>query len=62
VAARRLLKDSANAVRERMIETAEGGDPLEFAKAIARHEMIMGKGITGDGGMGSGWPCVSGTE
>jgi hypothetical protein len=43
VAARRLLKDSANAVRERMIETAEGGDPLEFAKAIARHEMIMGK-------------------
>jgi hypothetical protein len=43
VAARRLLKESANAVREQMIQTAEGGDPLEFAKAIARHEMIMGK-------------------
>jgi hypothetical protein len=43
VAARRLLKESANAVREQMIQMAEGGDPLEFAKAIARHEMIMGK-------------------
>lgn len=41
-AAGRLLNESATFVRDRMIETAESGDPLELAKAIARHEAIQG--------------------
>jgi hypothetical protein len=41
-AAGRLLNESSVAVRDRMIEAAESGDPLELAKAIARHEAISG--------------------
>lgn len=43
LAARHLLIGSARRVRDLMQQVAEGGDPLELARAMARHEMIQGK-------------------
>jgi hypothetical protein len=43
VAARMLLVESASQVKNMMAAAAEGGDVVELAKAIARHEMIQGK-------------------
>lgn len=41
----RLAIDAATDVHDKMVQVAEGGDPLELAVAIARLEMIQGKAV-----------------
>jgi hypothetical protein len=41
----RLAIDAATDVHNKMVQVAEGGDPLELAVAIARLEMIQGKAV-----------------
>lgn len=41
----RLAIDAATDVHNKMVQVAEGGDPLELAVAISRLEMIQGKAV-----------------